>query len=176
MKALRSTSTAIAIASCMACGGHPMSPTEPTRSASAASPTAAATAAQCTKGLFTEATRAGEVDLSGARGLVRLRHVEIDLAGFRKAAAAGEPLTLNLFPDVCLEGHPAEVNLDGAGGVIWTGHIQGEPDGVVTTLVAAADVLVGSIVAAGPKSFQIAYAGNGVHVVLQINPAVFPPD
>lgn len=150
-----------------------MSPTEPTPSASAA---AAATAAQCARGLFTEATRAGEVDLSAARGLVRLRQVEIDLASFRKAAAAGEPLTFNLFPDVCLEGHPAEVSLDGAGGVIWTGHIQDEPDGAVTTLVAAADVLVGSIVAAGPKSFQIAYAGNGVHVVLQINPAVFPPD
>jgi hypothetical protein len=46
---------------------------------------------------------------------------------------------------------------------------------VSITLVAADDFVIGNAVSSRAV-YKVQYAGNGVHAVMQINPAAFPPD
>ena len=146
-----------------------MQPSPSTESSSTAT-------AACTGGLFAETTLAATVDFSRAPGVLRVRTVAVDVGAVRRSAESRAAITLNLFPDACLVADVTDIAYDKDGRLIWTGRIAGSPEGSAVTLVAADDVIVGSVNAGGPASYQIRYAGNGVHVVMRINPGAYPPD
>jgi hypothetical protein len=163
----------------MACGlamltacSQGVSPLQPAPGTEASSGGSAA----CAGGLFTETTLTPAVDFTGTLGVLRVRTVAVDVAAVRRSADSRAPITLNLFPDACLVADVTDIAYDKDGRLIWTGKIAGGPDGSAVTLVAADGVILGSVDAAGPAFYQVRYAGNGVHVVMRINPAVYPPD
>ncbi len=135
----------------------------------------ASASAACSRGIFLETSRAATIDFRTTPGVLQLRASGVDLAAVRRAADEKLPLSLNLFPDVCLVATATSTEVQ-PGRVIWTGRIPGAPDGSAVTLVLADDVLIGSVEAAGPAFYQVRYAGNGVHALMRIDPAVYPPD
>lgn len=157
---------------CLAsCGKPSVSPTQSGGSTSA--PQLAA--ASCTDGIFRETTRTGAVDFSRTPGVLRIRNAEVDADSIRRSAQGGTPIALNLFPDACYEAVATTVEREGEK-LVLTAAIQGAPEGSRATLVLDGHVLVGSVDAPGPAFYQVRYAGNGVHALLRINPAVYPPD
>ena len=173
MRALRILVIACVLAPNLACSEASLSPTTVTQSRELAA-TGSASAA-CSGGVFSDTLRQGDVDHGGTLGLIRLRSVEVDLAAVRRSADNRSPLTLNVFPDTCLVAQVTGVDHDAQGNLVLTGATTGASDGATFTLVAGADFVIGSAV--GSRAlYQVRYAGNGVHVVMQINPAALPPD
>jgi hypothetical protein len=129
------------------------------------------TSASCSGGVFADTTRRRDIDHSGARGVMRLRPVEVDIDAVRRSAETRAPLTLNFFSDACLVVQVISVAHDDQGRLIWTG----ASEDVSVTIIAADDFVIGSAVSSRAL-YQVRYAGNGVHDVMQLNPAAFPPD
>jgi hypothetical protein len=162
-------SSAVAVG--FSCSERAVSPITMTRNPAASA--ASAGAAICSAGVFSETTRQGDVDHSRTLGVMRLRTVEVDIAALRRSADTRTPLTLNIFPDACLVARVASVARDEQGRLTWNGTVA--DGGGDVTLVVADDIVIGS--ASDSRAlYQLRYAGNGVHVVMQINPAAFPPD
>ena len=164
---------ACAMAPGLACSEASLSPTAMTDTTRQTAVTGGS--ASCSGGVFRETSRQGEVDQRGTIGLIRMRSVEVDLDAVRRAAETRAPLTLNLFPDVCLVAQVADVEHDAEGNLVLTGGIEDATGASSVTLVTGADFVIGSAVGSR-ASYRIRYAGNGVHVVMQLNPAAFPPD
>ena len=59
-------------------------------------------------------------------------------------------------------------------GFIWIGTVRGAAPSQVTLVVE--DGVVSGNVRVPQGSYQIRYAGNGLHAISEINPAAFPPD
>jgi hypothetical protein len=173
MLLIRSLVIVCAIASNLACSERPLSPTAVTQSREVAG--AGGQAAACSSGVFTDTARRGDIDPSGGRGVMRLRYVEVDLAAVRRSAETKAPLTLNIFPDACIVAEITSVERDAQGRLMLTGAIADAAEPVSITLVAADDFVIGNAVSSRAV-YTVQYAGNGVHVVMQINPAAFPPD
>jgi hypothetical protein len=129
--------------------------------------------------LFRDTPRPPTAPPADPQPVLRSRYVEVDfdaLAGANPTPAnAPATLLLNLFPDATFTAERDSTEPTSSGhGVIWTGHLQGAPDSAVT-LVAEDGVLAGTI-RGGGHSYNVAYAGDGVHVLREINPGGFPPD
>jgi hypothetical protein len=122
----------------------------------------------CPGGLFT-VSNAKPADRTHP-AVVRQRAVTVNLA---QVASSPDRLTLNLFDDVCLVARRDASRSDPATGV-WAGTIEGWPDGTVT-LVIRGEALVGSV-SSPPRSFQIQYYRDGVHLVNQVDASKFPPE
>lgn len=173
MRALRNLVIACVLAPNLACSEGSLSPTTVTQSRELSG--AGASTAACSGGVFSDTLRQGDVDHTRTLGLIRLRSVEVDLAAVRRAADDRSPLTLNVFPDACLVAQVTGVDHDAQGNLVLTGATADAADRATFTLVAGTDFVIGSAV--GNRAlYQVRYAGNGVHVVMQINPAALPPD
>jgi hypothetical protein len=157
----------------LACSERALAPTGMTQARETAA--AGGGSSACSEGVFKETTRRGEVDHSGTIGLIRLRSVEVDLEAVRRSAETRSPLTLNIFPDACLVAQISRVEHDAQGNLVWTGDVVDAGAEVAVTLVTGDDFVIGSAVGRG-SLYRIRYAGNGVHNVMQLNPAAFPPD
>jgi hypothetical protein len=173
MLAVRVMVVACAMAPSLACSEGSLPPTAMTQTREISATGGASSA--CSGGVFKDTTRRGEVDHSGTIGLIRLRTVEVDLDAVRRSAETRSPLTLNIFPDACLVAQVSGVEHDAQGNLVWTGDVADASDGVAVTLVTGDDFVIGSAVSSRAL-YRIRYAGNGVHVVMQLNPAAFPPD
>ncbi len=129
--------------------------------------------------LFRETARQPAAPPPDSPRVLRARYVEVDFSalGGENLAPASAParLLLNLFPDVVLVAERNDVQPTATGrGFIWTGHVEGAPASVVT-LVAEDGVVAGRINAGGAL-YTIGYAGDGVHIVRELNAEAFPPD
>ncbi len=122
---------------------------------------------------------------SGTDGpAVRTRPVQVNLGlidGAPRATGvrggAGDTLELNLFPAespqlpaVTLTAIRDAVRPTHTGrGYIWTGHVQGAPQGLDhVTIVVENGVMVANV-RAGPAAYQVRYVGDGVYVVQQVD-------
>jgi hypothetical protein len=132
------------------------------------------------KGLFTAASARATVDRAGDVGVVRSRYVRpnlellLDADGTPRDLAGMGALTLNLFDDTELVAVLDRVEPNYGGGYTWVGQVQDDPLSMATLVVT--DGLMAGTVATAQSSFGISYAGDGGHVVQEIDPSAFPPE
>jgi hypothetical protein len=128
--------------------------------------------------LFSPAGPSSAGERYAGRGVLRSRLVEVDID--RLAAAAASPqgsastLILNLFDDVVLTALPERVTALPPHGFALSGQIAGVELSQVT-LVVRDGVLAGNVSLPG-AFYQVRPAGDGVHVVQQIDQAAFPDE
>jgi hypothetical protein len=102
--------------------------------------------------------------------------VVVDVATLRRLAEARQPIVLNLFEDTCVTAQPGEVLDLGPDTLVWSGWASGEQRESHITVVVNGDAVEASLRLAGSVHHQITSVGQGVHAVLQVNPAGSPPD
>jgi hypothetical protein len=127
--------------------------------------------AACAGGIFTDAARAGAREAGPGPRARRQRRVTVD-AG--RVGPAVDRVTLNLFPDVCVIAHRERTTRPGGGALHWQGRVPGAEPGTVT-LVVDDGLMVGTI-RLGPEVYEIRYAGEGVHVIIDVDATKFPRD
>jgi hypothetical protein len=104
----------------------------------------------------------------------RSRFVEIDLTALRKPSTR-----FDLFP-----GTPpgavtvvwSRVEQPSAQSEAWVGHTGNEEVGSVTLVVNQAEGVVAATIHLAGGLYRIRYAGNGVHVIEELNSRAFPKD
>lgn len=114
--------------------------------------------------------------------ILRQRVVRVDLAALDAAADAatrghghaGVRLSLNLFPGTAPITELDEIRSETPASLSWIGHLVGRPGGAVT-LVWGDGVLTGHLWR-GDEAYRIRYAGNGLHVIEELDPAAFPAE
>lgn len=129
----------------------------------------------CEGGLLAATDNVGEAE-PVARGVIRTRYVTVDIATLVGRALTREPLVFNVFPDTCVTAKPVDVERLSPDTLAWTGSPLDEPDGAPVTVVVSGEAVEATMRATGQTFYRITPVGNGVHAVLQINPAAFPPD
>jgi hypothetical protein len=143
-------------------------------------PSAVIAMPSCGSGIFSETSRPGTVDPGSPRTARRLRRVELDLPRLfpgglpPSVARSAERITLNLFPDVCVTASREQATDLGPGKMQWIGRVEGRPGGTAI-LVVDGSVMVGTVTI-DRRSFRIAYLGDGVHTVVEVDQSAFPPD
>jgi len=139
-----------------------------------------------TRALFEPVDRATERSLPSLRSrpmVVRERFARVDVARLRGApdSAAGpqgrEALPFELFDDVAFEivydredEHAATEN-----GRVWLGHVAGVEDSTVTVAVQD-DATYALVQLPGGERYEVSYAGDDVHRVVELDPSAFPPE
>ena len=132
----------------------------------------------------TTAAQAPDTTTTGDSFTLRRRLVSIDfgqLAPAQDAAAAGPPgtarplgrLQLNLFDDASFTGMAARTAPTFSGGYSVSGGLLGVEMGTMT-LVVNGDVVAGAV-RTPDATYRIRPAGNGLHVISQIDPSRLPP-
>jgi hypothetical protein len=134
--------------------------------------------AQQASGLLIDVAGSAAADQSTAvdRTRVRSRAVRVDLPqlGTRgQRRAAGERLLLNLFQDASFSAALDRIDLT-RNGFVWVGHIPGVVMSTVT-LAIEDGVLYGTILT-HDATYVIRTAGNGQHVVEQVDQSAFRPE
>src|SRR5689334_20726137 len=125
--------------------------------------------------LFADAPDGSTSALPTGRAVTRDRLVTVDLAqlgepGQSGGAGGSATLTLNLFPDVTLVAERERIEPTSSGqGFIWLGTVPGAAPSQVTLVVE--DGIVSGNVRVPRGSYQIRYAGNGLHAISELNPA-----
>lgn len=129
--------------------------------------------------LFYEAPTLQSPAIPNYRAIIRARPVSIDFSSIVKPAcySRGEAafrgrLQLNLFGDLSLTSILDRVEQVSPDGFTWIGRIEGEELSKVI-LVVRDGVMAGHI--RTPKEvYEVRCAGNGVHVICQIDPCAVP--
>ncbi|MGZ8971860.1 M12 family metallo-peptidase [Methylomagnum sp.] len=98
----------------------------------------------------------------------RDRSVMIDAPKLR-----GDRISLNLFGDAALVGERDRVVEDEPGRSVWIGHLQGEPTSEVV-LAFRDQALSGTVKRENGDLYEIAYQGNGLHRVRQLDQVKVP--
>lgn len=103
--------------------------------------------------------------------VLRSQRVEVDLNLLR--SEANTRMVIPLF-----EGQSLTIVRDrqvpaGQRGFVWHGHVVDQKFSAVTLSVVG-DVVVGTITTEKGQMYRIGYAGNGVHVITQIDPSKYP--
>ncbi len=126
-------------------------------------------------GLFSEATGKSAPSVPARSTMGRNRLVTVDLSPFANPNADGAAmLSLNLFPDVSFTAVHERARINPSGSVVWAGPLQGVTDGYAT-LVVNGGVMAGNITMPG-ASYEVRYAGNGLHTVYEVNPGGYPAE
>ncbi len=113
---------------------------------------------------------------AGDRTRVRARTVRVDLPqlGTREQRRTpGQSLLLNLFDDASYSATLDRIDQT-SGGFVWVGHI---PDVAMSTVTLAIEdgAIYGSVLTPA-ATFVIRSAGNGLHLVAQIDQSAFRPE
>ena len=131
-------------------------------------------------GLFLQSSATGTLGVTDHPAVTRYRYVDVDFDellredGSPKSTEPGYALILNLFDDVVHTALLDRIEYIPGNDFTWLGYLEGEPHSQVTFVVGDG-VLVGNIIMPG-ASFQVRYAGNGVHAVCEIDQSAFPPE
>jgi hypothetical protein len=141
-------------------------------------------AAQAAERLFASPSSPLRAQNAPAPGYLRTRRVQINTAMLapsspvRRAAfraAADQPsFVLNLFADKEIEVLVERTVSKGTATFTSFGKVVGQPESQV--ILALADgVMAGSVFVPGENTVQISYAGNGYHMVGELDPEQIPP-
>ena len=131
-------------------------------------------------GLFLESSATGTLGVTDHPAVMRHRYVDVDFDellredGTPKSTEPGYALILNLFDDVVHTALLDRIEYIPGNDFTWLGYLEGEPYSQVIFVVGDG-VLVGNIIMPG-ASFQVRYAGNGVHAICEIDQSAFPPE
>lgn len=131
-------------------------------------------------GLFLESSAAPTLAVADHPTVMRHRYVDVDFDeltredGSPKSTEPGYALILNLFEDVLHTALLDRVEYIPGNDFVWLGHLEEEPYSQVVFIVGDG-ILVGNITLPG-ASFQVRYAGNGVHAIFEIDQAAFPAE
>ena len=133
--------------------------------------------------LFTETTREAANAPSSEPGALRERLVDVRLNMFSDGQngspdrlAAGNVVLMNLFEDVVYTAVLDRVTLNNSGTLSWIGYLDEDELGSVTLVIDKKEGFVIGNISLPGLLYQIRHAGNGVHVVREIDPSAFPPD
>jgi Leucine-rich repeat (LRR) protein len=88
--------------------------------------------------------------------------------------STNDQIFLNLFEDVSFVATLARVEKLSKGGIAWIGHIDSVQESEVT-LISRGNQMAANIVLPG-AFYQVRYAGEGVHVIKEIDQSKFPPE
>ena len=139
---------------------------------------ATALSAQQPPGLLIEVPGGAAADQSAAgdRTRVRARTVRVDLPQLGTRAqrrTPGQSLLLNLFDDASYSATLDRIDQT-RGGFVWVGHI---PDVAMSTVTLAIEdgAIYGSVLTPA-ATYVIRSAGNGLHLVAQIDQSAFRPE
>ena len=132
--------------------------------------------------LFTPSTHSvGNLDEAMKSRVIRYRFVNVDsrlLAPIREASknlkAIRRVLILNLFDDAVYPVVLTQQEVRSSNSSTWSGQIEGIENSQVT-LVNESGVVVGNIRLQG-RLYEVRYAGEGMHVIYQIDPNAFPKE
>ncbi len=131
-------------------------------------------------GLFSPSSIPGTLDITDSPTVMRYRYVDVgfdDLLnedGSPKGVEPGHTLLLNLFDDAVHTAVLDRVDYAPDSDFAWLGHLQGVPYSHVV-LVVGDGALVGNVTLPG-ASFQVRFAGSGVHAICEIDQSAFPPE
>jgi hypothetical protein len=119
--------------------------------------------------LFTASPRPTRFTRVDGPEVLRKRYVTFDV----RRAIRSTTLVLNLFSGKRLTIRRIRTETIGENGSLWFGEIVGKKGWV--TLSAVEDVLVGNI-RMGSESYEIRYAGDGIHTVNEIDTSALPEE
>jgi Metallo-peptidase family M12 len=109
---------------------------------------------------------------AAAGKVVRARNVVVSTVSL--APPRNQLVDLPLFDDTVV--HAVGVRTEAAGaGYVWIGQLRGEPMSQVILSVQGS-TLVGNVLTEKGEIYEIRPAGNGVHIVRQLDPTSFPDD
>ncbi len=123
-------------------------------------------------GLFTHITIADGADLFDSPTIVRTRFVVPDFDQVSGTDDASDVLVLNLFEDANFIAILDYTKLNPSGSLSWMGRLEGVEYSSVA-LVVRDGMMLGSVNMPGAL-YQIRYAGDGVHIIHEMNSAAFP--
>lgn len=130
--------------------------------------------------LFMDSANQGSISTSGDPIVVRSRFVRVNFDlllgedGTPESLEPGSPLTLNLFEDAHFTALLDRVEQKSPDRFAWIGHLEGVALSQAI-LVVRDGLMAGNITMPG-ASYQVRYAGNGVHAVREIDQSAFPPE
>jgi peptidyl-Asp metalloendopeptidase len=125
-------------------------------------------------GLFVASAQRGTLGPDYAPAALRGRYVTVDFSRLANLAGPGaERLTLNLFSGTDLTAVRYETYAAPYGFEVWLGRVEGQPLSQVT-LVVGRNIVTGNVTV-GAASYQIRYAGAGLHSIYQVDPSIAPP-
>ncbi|MEO6457020.1 MAG: M12 family metallo-peptidase [Chloroflexia bacterium] len=128
---------------------------------------------QGSAGLFQASGRQGILPPGYPASILRSRFVTVDLSSFSTPSdPLAERLLLNLFDDVVLKAVRSDAKPN-YGGITWQGKIEGMPHSQVT-LTVGGGIMIGNI-SLPDATYQVRYAGDGVHAVYDVDIAISPP-
>lgn len=128
-----------------------------------------------TPALFEDAAPPAGRRVPSDPAILRARFVTVHFGLLGSPPGAAETLDLNPFPGMSLTAVRDDVVPTSSGqGYVWLGHVLApEPNQVA--LVVEDGVMAGNV-RAGSAFYQVRYAGDGVHLVYEIDPLAFGPD
>jgi predicted outer membrane repeat protein len=88
--------------------------------------------------------------------------------------STNDQIFLNLFEDVSFVATLSRVDTLSKGGIAWIGYIDSVQESEVT-LISRGNQMAANIVLPG-AFYQVRYAGEGVHVIKEIDQSKFPPE
>jgi hypothetical protein len=127
--------------------------------------------------LFSPAHSRGKIDEAMTSRILRHRFVDVDLrplAAAESGTATSAAVVLNLFDDAAFRAVLDERENRSGDSFTWIGHIPGFANSQVT-LVVDNGIMSGNI-RLDRRFYQIRYAGEGTHVVYEVDPDAFPTE
>ncbi len=124
-------------------------------------------------GLFTDAIQAGSLDVPAAAVRSRSVNVNFDMLGVAWAKR-GDILDLNLFNDVSFKAILKTVKKVSPKGFAYVGKLKGV--GLSTVTMVVEDGLMAANIVFPGGAYQVRSAGDGVHVVSEVDQAAYPPE
>lgn len=106
--------------------------------------------------------------------VMRVRYVHVDETALPSPKARNTAITMNLFEDVALSVQAQKQRVKDEDVHIWNGKVQDWYDGSAI-LVSSKGITMGNI-HTPDGLYEIRYAGEGVHMVREMDPSKFPPE
>lgn len=125
------------------------------------------------EGLFTDSIQAGSLDIPAVAVRSRSVNVNFDMLG-TAWEKRGDLLELDMFNDVSFKAILKTVKKVSPKGVAYVGKLKGV--GLSTVTMVVEDGLMAANVVFPGGAYQVRYAGNGVHVVSEVDHTAYPPE
>jgi hypothetical protein len=126
---------------------------------------------QTQRPLLRPTTRTGTVSPQRDETIIRSQNILVNIQVLR--SKDNQRISLPLFDRTTLTLVRERQESVSKRGFVWYGKVAGQPDSSVV-ISTVGEVVVGNIMTADGKTYQIRYTGNGVHSLRQIDQSKFP--